>query len=87
MIKKILSLLWNGASKNQYYLELGSLLLKKGAGFEIGQIIGEKKLVHQQKDIYKVKVIKSLTYDFGDNKIYHTLTDKIIKPSDKYTKN
>ena len=83
MIKKILSLLWNGAPVQQYYLEIGSLLLKKGAGYEIGQIIGEKKLAHQRKNIYKVKVIKSLTYDFGDNKIYHTLTDKIINPSDK----
>lgn len=86
MIKRILSLLWNGAPIEQYYLEIGSLLLKKGAGYEIGQIIGEKKLVHQRKEIYKVKVIKSLTYDFGDNRVYHTLVDKIIKPSEKFSK-
>lgn len=60
----------------QWQLEIGAHLLRKGCGFEIGQVIKEKKLDYNR---YKVKVISGLFFDFNKNEITHTTVNKVIK--------
>lgn len=79
MFKIILNLMIHRAPLSQYYLNLGSHLLKKGAGFEIGQIVKEKKI---RSGLYRVKVITGLFYDFGTNKVTHTADNRIMKIQD-----
>lgn len=66
----------NRADLKQYRLEIGTYLLKKGCGYEVGQIIREKRL---RPGIWRVKVITGLYYDFQENKINHTAENKILK--------
>lgn len=66
----------NKAPKRQYYLEIGSHLLKKGVGKQIGDPI----TIQEQKKA-KTYYIANLFYDFGNNRINHTLTNK--KPVEK----
>jgi hypothetical protein len=78
MYKLIAKLIWQKANRQTWQLEIGAYLLKKGCGFEIGQVIKSKDCHNNNKQ--KVKYITGLTYDFGTNKIYHrsgkTLIDK-----------
>lgn len=76
LVKIILNLMINKAPLNQYYLNLGAHLLKKGSGFYIGQIVKEKKI---NPGIYRVKVITGLFYDFNTNKVNHTADNRIMK--------
>ena len=80
LLKLILSLMMNKAPINQYYLNIGSHLLKKGAGFHVGQIVKEK---HLYDGIYRVSVITGLFYNFQDNKVTHTADKKIMKVDEK----
>lgn len=64
------------APLSQWQLEIGAHLLRKGCGFQIGQVIKEKKLDHNR---YKVKVITGLFFDFHNNEITHTTANKVIK--------
>lgn len=73
----------NRAGLKQYRLEIGTYLLKKGCGFEVGQIIAEKRL---RPGLWRVKVITGLFYDFQQNKINHTAENRILKESDRNTK-
>lgn len=79
MLKLIFNLLWNRAKKKQWQMELGAHLLKKGCGYQIGQIVRERRVGH---DRFRVKVITGLFYDFGTNKINHTKEDRIISNTD-----
>jgi len=79
MIKRILNLLWNRASLKTWQLELGAYLLKKGCGYEIGQIVRSRKI---GTDRYRVKVVTNLFYDFASNKVNHTLVNRIISKKD-----
>lgn len=76
MFKIIINLLATGAGKKRWQLEIGAHLLKKGCGFQVGQIIQEKRL---RDNIWRVKVITGLFYDFNENKINHTAENKIIR--------
>ena len=75
MFKKILSLLWRRAGLKQWQMELGALLLKKGCGFQIGQIVQEKRL---ERGKWRVKVVTGIFYDFNTNKINHTAENRIL---------
>lgn len=66
----------NRAPLSQWRLEIGAHLLRKGCGFEVGQVIKEKKLDHNR---YRVKVITGLFFDFNKNEITHTTANKVIK--------
>jgi hypothetical protein len=79
MLKIIFNLVWNRAGKKQWQLEIGAYLLKKGCGYEIGQIIRERKVGH---DRFRVKIVTGLFYDFATNKINHTKEDRIISKKD-----
>ena len=79
MVKLIFSLIYNRAGLKKWQLEIGAYLLKKGCGYQIGQIVREKKLDNSKKDIYRVKVITGLFYDFKTNTVNHTLENKIYK--------
>lgn len=79
VLKIILNLMIHRAPLKQYYLNVGSHLLKKGAGFEVGQIVKEKRL---RKGLYRVSVITGLFYNFQENKVSHTADKKIMKVDD-----
>ncbi len=79
MIKRILNLLWNRASLKTWQLELGAYLLRKGCGYEIGQIVKSRKVGH---DRIRVKVVANLFFDFGTNKVNHTLVNRVISKKD-----
>lgn len=76
MFKLILSLLWKRKTLKQWQMELGAHLLKKGCGYQIGQIIREKRL---RPGVWKVKVVTGLFYDFSTNKINHTKENRIVR--------
>lgn len=80
LIKMIIGLMANRAPRKQYYLNIGSFLLKKGAGFYVGQIVQEKRL---QPGLYRVSVITGLWYDFSKNKVTHIAEKKIMKVDEK----
>lgn len=76
MIKKLISLMLNKAPLSQYYLELGTFFLKKGVGKKVGDPV-KYKIGKKNKQHY----IANLHYDFANNRINHTLTNK--KPGEK----
>jgi hypothetical protein len=76
--KIILNLMINKAPLKQYYLNIGSHFIKKGCGFQIGQIVKEK---HLHDGIYRVSVITGLFYDFQENKVTHRANKKILRVS------
>jgi hypothetical protein len=76
MFKLILNLIASKAPAAQWRLRIGSHLLKKGCGYKVGQIIESK---HLRGDIYRVRVITSIFYDFHTNSISHTSEKKIVK--------
>lgn len=75
MFKIILNLLWTRAKWKQWQLEIGAHLIKKGCGYEIGQIVRTRKIGH---DRFKVKVVTNLFYDFGQNQVNHIKENRII---------
>lgn len=75
MFKKLLNLVVTFAPFSQWQMEIGSYLLRKGCGFEIGQIIKERKI---GEDRWRVKVVTELFYDFRTNKINHRKENRII---------
>jgi hypothetical protein len=75
MFKIILNLLLNRANTKEWQLQIGAYLLRRGCGFQVGQIIEEKKIEYKK---YRVKVITNLFYDFNTNKINHLTAKKIV---------
>ena len=65
----------NKASAKEWQLQIGAHLLKKGCGYEIGQIIKEKHIGDKR---YRVKVITNLFYDFNKNEVNHLAQNKIL---------
>lgn len=66
----------NRANADRYRLEIGTYLLKRGCGYEVGQIIKSKRI---QPGLWKVKVITGLFYDFQQNKINHTAENRVLR--------
>jgi len=71
LFKIILNLMINRANKQRWQLEIGSYLLRKGAGCEIGKPI---KRIENKK--VKTYYIANLHFDFSQNRINYTLTTK-----------
>jgi|GEM_PF-2550757 len=76
LFKTILGLMINKASKQQYYLEIGAHLLRKGAAHKIGDVVKGKKLGDGR---WRVKVITGMFFDFGQNRINHTSKNDVIR--------
>jgi hypothetical protein len=76
MFKLILNLILTKANKKRWQLEIGTHLLKKGCAYQVGQIVQQK---HLRDDLFRVKVITGIFYDFHTNKINHTAENKIIR--------
>lgn len=76
MFKIIVNLLANGAGKKRWQIEIGTYLLKKGCGFQVGQIIQEKRI---HPGLWKVKIISGMFYDFRKNEITHTTENRVVK--------
>lgn len=80
MFKKIINLIVMRASARRWQIEIGTYLLKKGCSYQVGQIVQEKKL---RDNLYRVKVITGIFYDFRKNEITHTSENRVIKSDEK----
>lgn len=76
MFAVILNLLLHKASRRQWNLNIGSYLLRKGVGWEIGDIIKKEPL---NTGSTKVTYITGFSYDFEKNKVIHRTGVKVIK--------
>jgi hypothetical protein len=76
----IINLLLKKADKRQWRLNIGSYLLRKGVGWEIGQIITKEALTSNQT---KVTYITGFSFDFTKNKVIHRTGCKIINHNEK----
>lgn len=76
LIKRLIGLMAQGARKNQYYLEIGSYFLRKGADVKVGDVI---KVRQTSSGRLRTKVITGLYFDFVQNKINHTAKNYIVK--------
>jgi len=79
IVKRIAQLLFNGAPRSQYYLELGAYFIKKGTGYEVGQVVDVRKVCGKDRPVY----ISNLFFDFKHNRINHQLSDKPVKMPDE----
>lgn len=68
LLKKIISLVANRATRQEIYLEVGAYFIKKGAAHELGEIL-YKKSVNKKSKIYKAKVVNDIYFDFRTNSI------------------
>lgn len=71
MIKLILNLITTKAPKAQWYLTFGSYFLRKGCNYKIGDPV-----ILQPREKAKTHYIANLHFDFANNRINHTLTNK-----------
>ena len=92
LIKKLIILFLRGVFLNRpkYWrlfinLEIGAYFMRKGAGYQVGQpfVIRSKK---QGKYVKKTLYIKNLYYNFKENKITHSFSNKPIPElTEKFT--
>jgi len=78
--KKMFTLFWADAPKEQRWLEKGNYYLRKGAQVQVGQPINvpiPKR--DKSKKVFKKMYIKNLLFNFSTNKIVATYSDKPIK--------
>lgn len=75
LFKVLLNLILTRAVKRQWQLNLGTYLLKKGVGWDIGQIIKKEPL---NSGAIKVTYITGFSYDFGTNKVIHRTGVKVV---------
>jgi hypothetical protein len=75
--KRLVSLIKQGAPKEQYYLELGSYFIRKGTGYEVGQPF-QFSQISRKKDAPTISkkqlIIKNLYFNFKENKVTYTTT-------------
>ncbi len=76
----ILNLILHRADKRQWNLNIGSYFLRKGVGYEVGQIIKKEPL---NKGATKVTYITGFNYDFAKNKVVHRTGCKVITAKTK----
>jgi uncharacterized protein YjdB len=76
----ILNLILHRADRRQWNLNIGSYLLRKGVGWEIGQIIKKERLT---TNITKVTYITGFSYNFEKNKVIHRTGAKLLKTNEK----
>lgn len=76
LLKRLISLMAQKAPLRQYYLEIGAHFLKKGCGYEVGQIIKEK---HLHDNLHRVSIVKGLYFNLHTNEITHTAGKTIVK--------
>lgn len=77
--KRLLSLLWNRAPKEQFYLELGAYFIKKGTVYNVGQPFEYRQ---RKTDAPKTFYIKNLFYNFRQNKVTYSLSkNPILNPA------
>lgn len=81
MLKILFGLIKEGAGVSRWQMEIGAHLLKKGCGYEIGQIVKTKKLRSNSKKS-RVTFITGLTFDFGTNTIHHRTAKTVISPNE-----
>jgi hypothetical protein len=80
LLKRIIGLIANKASKKEIYLEIGAHFIKKGANYQVNEILYKKQLKHQSKNIAKAKVVTGLSFDFDTNKIFVRKGNRILTP-------
>jgi len=72
MIKRLIELLKGRAPLKQYYLEIGTWLIRKGCNAQVGQIIRAKP-INEKKGTQQAEVVTNIFYNFRYNKLsYNT---------------
>jgi hypothetical protein len=72
LLLRIFSLIKHKAPRSQYFLEIGAYFLRKGVGYKIGDPV--KYRVGQKGGRMKQYYVANLFYDFGNNRVNHTIT-------------
>ena len=80
LLKKMVSLIANKATRKEIYLELGAHFIKKGANYQVGEILYKKKIQGDHK-LYKAKVVTNLYFEFDTNKIYVRRNNRFVTPN------
>ena len=79
LLKKLIILLWKRPKHWRLFiwLEIGSWFIRRGAAYQVGQpfILPVKK---KGRTIKKTVYIKNLYFNFKQNKITHSFSDKPI---------
>lgn len=78
MFKLLLKLIFQRAKVSRWQMEIGAHLLKKGCGYQVGQVLKSKKIQSTSKKS-RVTYISGLTFDFETNKIFHRTGKTIAK--------
>lgn len=81
LLKKVISLIANKASRNEIWLEVGAYFIKKGAAHQLGEVLYKKKIQGDHK-IYKAKVVTNMWFEFDTNKIHVKRNNRFIAPKD-----
>lgn len=76
----VFNLIIKRANRHQWRLNIGSYLLRKGVGYEIGQVLRKEALAN---GCLRVTYITGFSYDFEKNKVIHRTGVKIITPNEK----
>ena len=76
----MVSLIANKATRKEIYLELGAHFIKKGANYQVGEILYKKKIQGDNK-LYKAKVVTNLYFEFDTNKIYVRRNNRFVTPN------
>lgn len=80
--KRLLELLKGRAPLKQYYLELGTWMIRKGCQAQVGQIIRAKP-VNTKKNTQEVEVVTNIFYNFRYNKLSYNTEIKTLKKDEK----
>lgn len=85
LLKRLIGLIAQKAPRKQMYLEIGAHFIKKGADYEIGQVLYRQK-GQGKKNISKAKVVTNMYFEFDSNKIYVRRNNKFVSPDQLITK-
>lgn len=78
IIKRIIELIKGKAPLKQYYLELGTWLIRKGCKAQVGQVIYSKP-VNEKKATQQIEVVTNIFYNFRYNKLSYKTEYKTLK--------
>ena len=75
MFKTILNLIITRAPKAQWQLNIGAILIKKGTGTQVGEVLKIERINWNQN---KVTYVSGFSYDFDKNRVIPRYGVKIV---------
>lgn len=81
IVKRLYELVKGKAPLTQYYLEIGTWLIRKGCHAQVGQIIRAKP-VNTKKGTQEVEVVTNIFYNFRYNKLSYNTEIKTLKQNE-----